>query len=156
MTPFLLCSYFRAHPTTLYFSKYWGDGCMDRPPPQIWGENRPPVPLGLRPWFNSNRDSMNMCLTCSITRRCMHQIRGSQPNFIIAMHLIIAILTSHNMCTYRRIAYIRLRLQACSSTRGKIKTKLRNLKKNGTVNGKTISKVFGFLGNFPLILGVFL
>src|SRR6218665_3626276 len=28
-------SYFRAHPTTLaYFSKYWGDGCMGRPPPE--------------------------------------------------------------------------------------------------------------------------
>ena len=27
----------------VYFSKYWGDQCMGRPPPQIfWG--RPPVP----------------------------------------------------------------------------------------------------------------
>src|SRR6218665_1861541 len=32
-----------------YFSKYWGDGCMGRPPPQILGETVPPVPLGLRP-----------------------------------------------------------------------------------------------------------
>src|SRR6218665_227266 len=49
MTPFLLCSYFRAHPTTLYFSKYWGDGCMGRPPPQTLGVLSPPVLLGLRP-----------------------------------------------------------------------------------------------------------
>src|SRR6218665_3925298 len=30
-----------------YFSKYWGDQCMGRPPPQILGG---PSPLGLRPW----------------------------------------------------------------------------------------------------------
>src|SRR6218665_2961690 len=30
---FLLCSYFRAHPTTLLL-KILGDGCMGRPPPQ--------------------------------------------------------------------------------------------------------------------------
>src|SRR6218665_1507149 len=42
---FLLCSYFCAHPTTLLL-KILGDGCMGRPPPQIWG--RPPrSPLGL-------------------------------------------------------------------------------------------------------------
>src|SRR6218665_3710934 len=35
-TPFLLCSYFRAHPTTtLYFSKYWGDGCKKNE--SYWG-----------------------------------------------------------------------------------------------------------------------
>src|SRR6218665_1388543 len=27
-----------------YFSKYWGDQCMGRPPPQIWGGDRPPSP----------------------------------------------------------------------------------------------------------------
>ena len=32
MTPFLLCSCFRTHPTH-YFSKYWGAGCMGLPPP---------------------------------------------------------------------------------------------------------------------------
>src|SRR6218665_2910436 len=46
--PFLLCSYSRAYPTTLLL-KILGNGCMGRPPPQIWG-TVPPVPLGLRPW----------------------------------------------------------------------------------------------------------
>src|SRR6218665_2637147 len=37
-----------------YFSKYWGDQCMGRPPPQIFfGGTVPPVPLGLRPWARS-------------------------------------------------------------------------------------------------------
>ena len=32
-----------------YFSKYWGDGCMDRPPPHIFGGPSPQSPIGLRP-----------------------------------------------------------------------------------------------------------
>src|SRR6218665_3814581 len=35
-TPFLLSSYFRAHPTTLLLKIFGGDGCMGRPPPQIF------------------------------------------------------------------------------------------------------------------------
>src|SRR6218665_4160991 len=31
-----------AHIRKHYFSKYWGDGCMGRPPPQSLGD-RPPV-----------------------------------------------------------------------------------------------------------------
>src|SRR6218665_3842824 len=27
-----------------YFSKYWGDGCMGRPPPQILGDRQPGSP----------------------------------------------------------------------------------------------------------------
>src|SRR6218665_3002319 len=42
MTPFSLCSYFRAHQTTL-FLKILGDGCMGRPPPHILGD-RPLCP----------------------------------------------------------------------------------------------------------------
>src|SRR6218665_654525 len=48
MTPFLLCSYFRAHQTTLLL-KILGDGCMGRPPSQIFGGPSPQSPLGLRP-----------------------------------------------------------------------------------------------------------
>src|SRR6218665_1513345 len=37
-TPFLLFTYFPAHPTTLLLKILAGDGCMGRPPPQIfWG-----------------------------------------------------------------------------------------------------------------------
>src|SRR6218665_3725547 len=44
-TPFLLCSYLRANPTTLAcFSKYWGDQCMSRPPTSNFGGNRPLSP----------------------------------------------------------------------------------------------------------------
>src|SRR6218665_1008146 len=42
-TLFLLCSYFRAHPTTLLL-KILGGGCMGHPPPQILGGTVPPVP----------------------------------------------------------------------------------------------------------------
>src|SRR6218665_1921331 len=48
MTPFLLCSYFRAHPTTLLL-RILGGGRMHGPSPHLkfWGD-RPPVPLSLR------------------------------------------------------------------------------------------------------------
>src|SRR6218665_332866 len=42
-TPFLLCSYFHAHPTTLLLKKYWGDPCMGRPHLIFWGD-RPSSP----------------------------------------------------------------------------------------------------------------
>src|SRR6218665_1108491 len=42
MTPFLLCSYFHAHPTTLLL-KILGGRAWAVPPPQIWGD-RPPSP----------------------------------------------------------------------------------------------------------------
>src|SRR6218665_1735705 len=39
-----------------YFSKYWGDGCMGRPPHQIFlGEPSPQSPLDHRPWWQSPR-----------------------------------------------------------------------------------------------------
>ena len=43
-----------AHIRQHYFSKYWGDGCMGRPPPQTLG-GPPPAPVGLRPcdWVRS-------------------------------------------------------------------------------------------------------
>src|SRR6218665_1415260 len=50
LTPiFLLCSSFRAHPTTLIL-KILG-GPMHRPSPtsNLWGDRPPPVPLSLRP-----------------------------------------------------------------------------------------------------------
>src|SRR6218665_204932 len=37
-----------AHIRQHYFSKYWGDECMDRPPLKLWGD-RPPVPPRLPP-----------------------------------------------------------------------------------------------------------
>src|SRR6218665_1805604 len=40
MTPFLLCSYSRAHQTTVLL-KILGDGCMGCPPPQIFLGDRP-------------------------------------------------------------------------------------------------------------------
>src|SRR6218665_2445125 len=45
ITPFLLCSYFRAHQTTLYFSKYWG-GRMHGPSPtsNFLGDRSPQPP----------------------------------------------------------------------------------------------------------------
>ena len=43
MTPFLLYSYFRAHPTTLLL-KILGDGCIGRPPPQTLGGPSPNPP----------------------------------------------------------------------------------------------------------------
>src|SRR6218665_360788 len=49
MTPFLLCSYFRAHPTNTTSQNISGNGCMGRPPTSNWGGGVPPVPLDLRP-----------------------------------------------------------------------------------------------------------
>src|SRR6218665_2885973 len=52
MTPFLLCSYFRAHPTTLLL-KILGHGPS---PPQIFFGDRPPrYALGLRPWSSMSQ-----------------------------------------------------------------------------------------------------
>src|SRR6218665_3923408 len=47
-TPFLLCSYFRAHPTTLLLKILGGRMHGTSPHLKLWGD-RPPVPLGLRP-----------------------------------------------------------------------------------------------------------
>src|SRR6218665_1380243 len=44
-----------AHIRQHYFSKYWGDECMGRPPPQTFGGTVPPVPLGFRLWCLSSR-----------------------------------------------------------------------------------------------------
>src|SRR6218665_1290090 len=33
-----------------YFSKYWGNQCMGRPPTSNFRGTVPPVPPGLRPW----------------------------------------------------------------------------------------------------------
>src|SRR6218665_2602486 len=52
--PFLLFSYFHAHPTTL-LSKYWGGRMHERPPPQTFGG---PSPLGFRPWVLSSFESI--------------------------------------------------------------------------------------------------
>src|SRR6218665_617594 len=38
-----------AHIRQHYFSKYWGDECMGRPPPQTLGAPSPQSPLGFRP-----------------------------------------------------------------------------------------------------------
>src|SRR6218665_3811469 len=42
--PFSLCSYFHAHPTTLYFSKYWGEKFMGRPHLKFLGDHPPSPP----------------------------------------------------------------------------------------------------------------
>ena len=53
MTPFLLCSYFPAHPRQHYFLKYWGA-----------------VPLGLRPW------TMQIYISALAKRgRAVHKVR---------------------------------------------------------------------------------
>ena len=44
---FPLCTFARIRQH--YFSKYWGDQCMGRPPHLKFGGTVPPVPLGLRP-----------------------------------------------------------------------------------------------------------
>src|SRR6218665_2980391 len=46
---FLLCSYFRVHPTTLLL-KILGGRIQGPSPPQIFLGTVPPVPLGLRPY----------------------------------------------------------------------------------------------------------
>src|SRR6218665_2288159 len=43
-TPFLLCSYFHAHPTTLLLKILGGPMRMGRPPPHIWGDRPPRSP----------------------------------------------------------------------------------------------------------------
>src|SRR6218665_1166411 len=49
-TPFLLFSYFRAHPTTLLLKIFGGGGeCMGRPPPQTLGGPSLQSPLGFLP-----------------------------------------------------------------------------------------------------------
>src|SRR6218665_686313 len=48
--PFLLGSYFQAHPTTLLLKILGRTNAWAVPPPQILGGTVPPVPLGLRPW----------------------------------------------------------------------------------------------------------
>src|SRR6218665_2526894 len=72
MTPFLLCSYFRAHPTTLLL-KIWGGGCMGRPPTSNFGGLSPSPPLGLRLWTKShtvgNIQSYVICRTSSRRNR---------------------------------------------------------------------------------------
>src|SRR6218665_850463 len=61
MTPFLLCSYFRAHPTTLLL-KILGGGRMHGPSPhlKLWGD-RPPSPPRFPPLF--------MCIPCKVNKR---------------------------------------------------------------------------------------
>src|SRR6218665_1017556 len=61
---FVLC---RASDNTI--SKYWEDGCMSRPPPQIFGRTVPSVPLSLRPWLG-----WGMPLTV-----CIYRIVSSKP-----------------------------------------------------------------------------
>ena len=56
MSPLLLCSYFRARPTTLLL-KILGDGCMGGSPLEILGGTVPPVPLGLRLWRRVEMDT---------------------------------------------------------------------------------------------------
>src|SRR6218665_1352820 len=56
-TIFFLCSYTSARIRQHYFSKYWGDKCMGRPPPQIFWGTVPPVPLGLRHWIPAEKIS---------------------------------------------------------------------------------------------------
>ena len=41
MTPFFTLLVLSPASDKHYFSKYWGDGCMDRPPPQTLGEPSP-------------------------------------------------------------------------------------------------------------------
>src|SRR6218665_3366559 len=52
MTPFFTLFVLSRASDKHYFSKYWGDGCMGRPPNSIFGGN---VPLGLRPCQRGRR-----------------------------------------------------------------------------------------------------
>src|SRR6218665_2020423 len=49
-TLFLLCSYFRARPTTLLLKILGGTDAWAVPHLKFFGGTVPPVPLGLRPW----------------------------------------------------------------------------------------------------------
>src|SRR6218665_3697272 len=51
-----------------YFSKYWGDGCMGRPPNSNVGRSVPPVPLGHRPCPVKWCSPMNSSLMLIILR----------------------------------------------------------------------------------------
>ena len=55
-TVFTLSSLFASHPITV-FLKYWGDGCMGRPPTSIFLGGRPQSLLSLRPCL-SNRETL--------------------------------------------------------------------------------------------------
>src|SRR6218665_496144 len=64
MTPFLLCSYFRAHPTTLLLKILGGRMYGPSPTSNFWGD-RPPIPpfVGLRPCHqltNESNDCFNI------------------------------------------------------------------------------------------------
>src|SRR6218665_630424 len=48
---FLLCSFFRNHPTNTTSENIVGTVAWAFPPPQIFGETVPPFPLGLRPYL---------------------------------------------------------------------------------------------------------
>src|SRR6218665_2910917 len=49
MTPFFTLFVLSRASDKHYFSKYWGDGCMGRPPIQIFEGTFPSDPLGVRP-----------------------------------------------------------------------------------------------------------
>src|SRR6218665_3594904 len=72
---FLLCSYFRAHPTTLLL-KILGDECMGRPPTSNYLGG--PFPLGLRPYSERCHYGLHNCMVHN------HSIEGHQygPWFI--------------------------------------------------------------------------
>src|SRR6218665_3986665 len=78
MTPFLLCSYFRAHLTTLLL-KILGGRMHGPSPPQILG-TVPPVPLGLRPWDYP-------CIIIHI-------------NYIIGLRISVSVCVCACMCFY--------------------------------------------------------
>src|SRR6218665_3404647 len=78
-SPFLLCSYFNAHPTNTTSQNIGGTDT-----PQIWGD-RPPGPLGLRPWLLS----MSRKYASSVDEVCQsHQI------LFLLLHLLYLILQS--------------------------------------------------------------
>ena len=68
-TPFLLCSYFRAHPTTLLL-KILGRRMHGPSPTSNFGGDCPPVPLVLRPWMPATIDRRkgNRWISCTTAK----------------------------------------------------------------------------------------
>src|SRR6218665_232887 len=78
MTPFYNSVRTFARIRQHYFSKYWGDGCMGRPPPHILGGPSPQSSLGLRP-----------CVRVFVHRPIL-LTREAPPSDALAAHLAMA------------------------------------------------------------------
>src|SRR6218665_1622118 len=82
---FSLCSYFHAHPTTLLLKILGGTNAWAVPHLKFGG-TVPPVPLGLRPWFQGYQVSrIKLRLLTQFNRRFPLNLRA----------LLLIVLVSH-------------------------------------------------------------